>query len=131
VQARQHQRTNSDDGSELEIQSFTLSNSQVSAFKSSMAPLHLPKAIAPSSHNSAQANDDKKARALALLALCRRLKTQYYAAFYQWRAKASNATVKFYVQRLEQASAMIDRMSRFSRHFISLNTLSSLVNKIK
>ena len=47
-----------------------------------------------------------------------------HQAFATWRlASATN----FYQLKLSQAAQMIDRMSKFSRNFISLNTLSALV----
>ena len=39
---KHHKRTSSEEGNELEILSYNLSNSQVSAFKSSMLPLRPP-----------------------------------------------------------------------------------------
>ena len=66
TQQKQHRRMSSDDGSELEVQSFTLSNSQISGFKSSLMPIKpmihpepLPQPSTP----------HKRTRAYALLSL--------------------------------------------------------------
>lgn len=115
---KQHKRAGSDDGSELDVLSYNLSNSQVSAFKSSMLPLRPP--VQP----------DRRRLLLIRLMGKRADRSKFEAAkaLAQWRV---NSISTFYSQRLQQASAMIDRMSRFSRNFISLNSLSSLFAKIK
>ena len=81
---------------------------------------------------SEAAAKDPKSKAYALLSLLRtkdqKLRIRESQAFAYWKLYSSNT---FFNQRLQQASAMIDRMTRFSRNFISLNTLSTLFLKIK